>query len=73
MYRLVKNISRQNMKKGINVITQSEALAPEEIEVHKHQRYLSALSESTVETALTVGTRSSAALGKLVPKKKKYI
>ena len=34
------------------MISQSEALAPEEIEVHKQRRYLYDLSTATVETGL---------------------
>ena len=55
------------------MINQSEALAPEEIEVYKHRRDLSALSAATVETGLAGGTRSSVTPEKRIPKKKKYI
>ena len=41
------------------MITQSEAPAPEEIEVHNHQRDLSDLLAATGETGLTGGTRGS--------------
>ena len=57
------------------MIHQSEAPAPEEIVVHKHQRdasyYTSSLSSSTVETGLTVGTRVNATPEKCITKKKK--
>ena len=49
----------QNMKKGPNMINQSEAPAPGEIEVHKHRIDLSCLPEATVETGLTGGTRAN--------------
>ena len=52
------------------MITQSEAPAPEEIEVHKH---ISVLSEAKGETGLTRGTRSSVTPEKRIPKKKIYI
>ena len=41
------------------MIYQSEALASEEIEVHKHLRYTYYLSSATGETGLTGGTRVS--------------
>ena len=53
------------------MISQSEAPAPEEIKVHKHRRYLSALSEAMVETYLTGGTRANIMPKKRIPKKKK--
>ena len=53
------------------MITQSEAPAPEEIEVHKHRRDISALSEATVYTGLTGGTKANVTPEKLTPKKKK--
>ena len=55
------------------MISPSEAPAPEEIEVHKHQRYLSSLSEATGKTGLTGGTRVSVTPEKRIPKKKKNI
>ena len=55
------------------MISQSEAPAPEEIEVYKQQRDLFSLSVSAVETNLTRGTRSSVTPEKRIPKKKKYI
>ena len=46
------------------MIYQSEAPAPEEIVLHKHQRdaysYTSSLSSPTIETGLTVGKRVNA-------------
>ena len=59
------------------MISQSEAPAPEEIVVRKHQRYTdshtSSLSSSTVETGLTGGTRVTVTPGKRIPKKNKCI
>ena len=59
------------------MIYQSEAPAPEEILVRKHQRdassYTSSLSSPTVETGLTVGTRVNESPEKCITKKKKYI
>ena len=59
------------------MIHQSEAPAPEEIVVRKHQRYASSYTSSfsltTVETGLTVGTRVNATPEKHISKKKKYI
>ena len=53
------------------MISQSEAPAPEEIEVHKHQRdtssYTYYLSSETVETGLTGGTRVSLTPEKRIP------
>ena len=53
------------------MISQSEAPAPEEIEVHKHQRdtsyYTYSLSSETVETGLTGGTRVSLTPEKRIP------
>ena len=64
-------------KQKPNVISQSEAPAPEEIVVHKHQRDTASsaysLSSSTGETGLTGGTLVSVTLQKRIPKKKKYI
>ena len=53
------------------MINQSEAPAPEEIEVQKHRRYISALSAATGETGLTIWTRASITPEKRIPKKKK--
>ena len=53
------------------MITQSEAPAPEEIEVQKNQIDLSALSAATGETGLTGGTRASVTQEKRIPKKNK--
>ena len=61
------------MKKGPNVITQSETQAPEEIEVHKHRRDISALSSATGETGLTIGARLNVTTVKLIPEKNKHI
>ena len=59
------------------MIFQSEALAPKEIVVRKHQRdtasYKSSLPSSTGETGLTVGTRVSLTPEERIPKKKKNI
>ena len=55
------------------MISQSEAPAPEEIEVHKHQRYTSSLSSVKVETGLTGGIRVIVTPEKRIPKKKKNI
>ena len=52
------------------MITQSEELAPEEIEVHKHWKDLSALSEATGETCLTWVTIASVTPENRIPKKK---
>ena len=73
LHRLIKNLSRQVMKKGPNMITQSETPVPEEIEVHKYRRYMSDFSAATRETGLTVGKRASVTPVKHIPKKKKYI
>ena len=65
------------MKKIPNMISQSEAPAPEEIEVCKHQRdassYTYSFSYTTVETGLTGGTRVCVTPEKFIPKKKKNI
>ena len=57
------------------MISQSEAPDPEEIEVHKHQRYTSSytysLSSATGEISLTGGTIVSVTPEKLIPKKRK--
>ena len=57
------------------MISQSEAPAPEEIEVRKHRRdkdfYNYYLSSATGETGLTVETRVSVTPDKRIPKKKK--
>ena len=55
------------------MITQSEATAPEEILVHKHQSDLSTLSGATGErsSVLTGGTRASVTPEKRIPKNKK--
>ena len=57
LYHFMKNLSRKNMKKRLNIISQSEAPAPEEIEVFKNQRdtyyYAYYLYSATVETSLT--------------------
>ena len=57
------------------MISQSEAPAPEEIEVHKHRRdtasYTSYLSSATLETGVTGGTRVSLMPEIRIPKKKK--
>ena len=55
------------------MISQSDALAPEEIEVHQHQRDLSALSSTTGGIFLTGGTRASVTPGKTHSKEGKYI
>ena len=55
------------------MISQSEAPAPEEIEVHKHVRDTSYLSAATGETCLPGGTRVSVTPEKHIPKKKKNI
>ena len=55
------------------MISQSEAPAPEEIEVHKHWRYVPSFYSATGETSLTGGTRVSVTPEKRIPKKKKYI
>ena len=59
------------------MIYQSEAPAPEEMLVRKHQRDTYSceisLSSSTEKTGLTGGTRVSVTLDKRIPKKKKYI
>ena len=70
LYPLINNISRQNMKKVPKIITKSEALAPEEIDVKKHRRYTYYLSAATGETGLTGETRASVTPEKHVPKKK---
>ena len=54
------------------MITQSEAPAPEEIEVQKYRRELSSLSAATVEIGLTGRTRASLTPEKRIPAKKKY-
>ena len=41
------------------MITQSEAPSPEQIEVHKHQRYIYSSTADTGETGLTLVTRAS--------------
>ena len=59
------------------MISQSEAPAPEEIEVHKHRRdtdsFTSSLSSKTGKTGLIGGTRVSVTPEKRIPNKKKYI
>ena len=59
------------------MISQSEAPAPEDIEVHKHQRDTASckyyLSSATGETGLTGGTSVSLTPEKRIPQKKKYI
>ena len=59
------------------MISQSEAPAPEEIEVRKHQRstasYNSSLYSEMGETGLTVGKIVSVTPEKRIPKKKKNI
>ena len=59
------------------MISQSEAPAPEEIVVRKHQRdtafHTSSLSSSTGETGLTGGKIVNVTPEKRIPKKKKYI
>ena len=58
-----------------NMIFQSEAPAPEEIVVHKHNRdtasYTYSLSSSMGETFLTVVTRVNVMTEKCITKKKK--
>ena len=65
------------MKKKPNMISQSEAPAPEEIVMRKHQidtaSHLSSLSSSIGETCLTGGTRVSVTPEKRIPKMNKYI
>ena len=73
LYRLMNNLSRQNMKKRPNMISQSEAPEPEEIEVHKHRIDKSYLSAATEEKSLTGGTRVSLTPEKFILKKKKNI
>ena len=41
------------------MISKREAPAPEQIEMHKHQRYLTTFSEETVGTGLTGGKITS--------------
>ena len=68
---------KKSCEKRANIISKSEAPAPEEIEVQKHRRdtacYTSYFSSSTGETGLTGGTRVSLTPGKRIPKKKKNI
>ena len=62
----VELIKAKYEKQKPNVISQSEAPAPEEIVVHKHQRDTASsaysLSSSTGETGLTGGTLVSVTL-----------
>ena len=53
------------------MIYQSEAPAPEDIEVQKYRRDKSSLYSTTGEISLTGGTRVSVTPGKRIPKKKK--
>ena len=43
------------------MITKSEAPSPEQIEVHKHQRYIYSSTAETGETCLTLVTKASVA------------
>ena len=52
------------------MISQSEAPATKEIEVHKHQRGISDFSGAMGKTGLTGVTRSSLNPEKRIPKKK---
>ena len=52
LYRFMNNLSRENMKKGSNMITQSEEPAPEEIEVCKHLSDIYCLSAVMGDTGL---------------------
>ena len=51
------------------MISQSEAPASKEIEVHKYRRDISPLSSATGEKVLIGGTRESVTQEKLIPKK----
>ena len=53
------------------MISQSEAPAPEEIEVHKHRRDKYSLSAATGEIGVTGVTRVTVIAEKHIPKKKK--
>ena len=70
-------IKKKYEKQKPNMVSQSEAPAPEEIVVRKHQRdtdyYTYSLYSSTGETGLTVGTRVNMTPEKRIPKKKKNI
>ena len=59
------------------MIYQSDALAPEEIEMRKNQRdttyVTSSLSSSMEESGLSGGTRVKVTTEKRIPKKNKYI
>ena len=72
-----KEFIRKNYEKKPNMIFQSEAPAPEKIEVQKHQidtaSYTSSLSSETGETGLAGGTRLSITPEKRITKKKKNI
>ena len=70
-------VKTKNKNQRPNIISQSEAPAPEETVVRKHKRYTSSytyyLSSSTGETGLTVGTRVNITTKKRIPNKKKNI